>query len=139
MAVARPKRPEDPVLFLLRNARPTVVDRDPNRPVDLVESEADVPAVGRPAKRVREQVRDHLQYPVAVRLEDGRGRDRTAVVDPTAARLLTEGRVRTVDEPLQVDLLSQEGKPVRVELREVEDVANEPFEPLGLEPDHLER
>src|SRR5207249_4757279 len=58
LAVARPERPEDPLLLLGGDARPIVLDRNADRPVYLRERDSDPPAVRRPAKRVREQVRD---------------------------------------------------------------------------------
>ena len=62
-----------------------------------------------------------------------------AVVDPAAPRLLVERRVRALDEMLHVDLLLQHREAACVELREVEHVADEPREPLGLLGDDLER
>ena len=62
-----------------------------------------------------------------------------AVVDPAAPRLFVERRVGALDEVLHVDLLLQHGEAARVELREVEHVADEPREPLGLLGDDVER
>ena len=65
-------------------------------------AERDHAAVGRPAERVREQVRDHLQHPVAV----GDDRRRVGIlvepeVDLAAARLLAEARVgRSTSTPM---------------------------------------
>ena len=103
MPVPRPEGPEDSLSLLPRDARTAVIDRDPDRPVDLGQGKTNAAAVGRPAESIREQVRDHLQHAVAVGLEDGRGGDRAAVVDPPPARLFAEGRVSAVDQPLQVD------------------------------------
>src|SRR5438094_845200 len=106
VAVPRPERPEDALLLLPRDAGPTVVDGDADGSVGLLQGETDAASIGRPAKRIRKQVRDHLQHTVAVGLEDRPRRDRAPVVDPTAARLLAERRVGTVDESFHVDLLA---------------------------------
>ena len=62
-----------------------------------------------------------------------------AVVDLAPARLLGERAVRLIEHALEVDLLVTNGEPVRLELREVEDVADEPLEPVGLGGDDVER
>ena len=139
MPVARPERPEDPLLLLQRYPRTAVVDSNADRPVDLRQREPHAAAVRRPAERVREQVRDHLKHAVAVGLDDRLRHDRAAVVDAAPARLLAEARVRAVDEPFHVDLLTCERKAMHVELRQVEHVPDEPLQPLPLETDHLER
>ena len=99
-----------------------------------------VPPSGRPAERVREQVRDHLQDAVAV----GDDRRRLGIlvepeVDLAAPRLLAEARMRALDEHPHVDLLRVDREPVRVQLREVEHVADEPLEPDRLAGDDVER
>ena len=103
-------------------------------------AERDDAAVGRPAERVREQVRDHLQHAVAV----GDDRRRVGIlveleVDLAAPRLLAEARVGALDEHADVDLLRVHREPVRVELRQVEHVADEPLEPDRLAGDDVER
>src|SRR4029453_4987611 len=45
LPIPGPERPEDPLLLLRSYPRPAVVDRDPNRSVDLPKGKADVPAV----------------------------------------------------------------------------------------------
>src|SRR5204863_471904 len=85
--------------------------------------ETDLLAVRRPAKRVRQQVRDDLQDAVAVGLEHRGGRDRAPVVDAAPPRLLIEPRVGSVDKTLHVDLFAPQREAVRVELRQVQDVA----------------
>src|SRR2546425_117963 len=97
MPVARPEGPEDPLLLFLGNAGTAVVHHDPDCPVHLGQRKADAPAVRRPAKGVREQVRDHLQNPVSVGLQHGPGSNRPPVVDPPSAGLLAVCRVRAVD------------------------------------------
>ncbi len=64
----------------------------------------------------------------------GRACTLLAVVDRPAPRLLAEALVRLVDELPHVDLLRRDREAVRVELREIEDVADEPLEPLRLAP-----
>ncbi len=68
----------------------------------------------------------------------GRDADVDPVVDRPSARLLAEGLVRELDELLHVDLLAQDGESMCVELREVEDVADEPLQPVGLGGDDVE-
>ena len=62
-----------------------------------------------------------------------------AVVDPALARLLVERRVRALDELLHVDLLGVQREAARIELRQVEDVADEPREPFRLGGDDVQR
>ena len=61
------------------------------------------------------------------------------VVDLPPSRLLAEGAVGTLADALHVHLLAGEREAVRVELREVEDVADEPLEARRLGRDHVER
>ena len=61
------------------------------------------------------------------------------VLDPAPPRLLGERRVGAVEQPAHVDLLGEDGEAVRVQLRQVEHVADEPAEPLRLGRDDLER
>src|SRR5581483_6160932 len=113
-------RAEEPLALLRWNAGPRVLDRDLYRPVLLRELELDAPAVRRRAERVREQVVDDLQHPVAVG-DDHRVRAHVdAVVDRALARLVGERLVRALDELLHVHLFAKDGEPVRVELRECE-------------------
>ena len=65
--------------------------------------------------------------------------DLAPVVDCAAPRLFAERGVRLLAERLHVDLLLQEREPVRVELREVEEVADETGESVALECDDRER
>ncbi len=53
--------------------------------------------------------------------------------------LLGERLVGQVEQPFEVDLLLDEGEAVRVELRQVEEVADEAGQPVGLGLDDLER
>src|SRR5262249_56778086 len=73
LAVARPERPEDPLLLVCCDAGPVVLDGNADRPVLLRERDADPAAVRGPTERVREQVRDHLQDAVAVGLQPRSG------------------------------------------------------------------
>src|SRR3954465_588409 len=83
--VPRPERAEDPVALGWRDAGAGVVDGDRHAPVGCAELELDLAAVGRPAKRIREEVRDDLQHAVAVR-DDRRARvEALLVADPAAA------------------------------------------------------
>ena len=68
-------------------------------PFARLEREVDPAAVGRPAERVREQVRDDLEHAVAVRDDHRRRRRPRAVVDPAPPRLLAERRVGALDQP----------------------------------------
>ena len=61
------------------------------------------------------------------------------VVDRPPPRLFPEPFVRLVDELHHVDLLGRDREAVRVELREIEDVADEAIEPLRLVFHRLER
>ena len=108
-------------------------------PFSCAELELDPAAVRRRAERVREQVVDDLQHAVAVGDDHRPGADVDAVVDRARAGLLAERLVGLLDELLHVDLLAQHGEAVGVELREVEDVADEPLEPPRLGLDDLER
>ena len=116
-----------------------VGDVDGDRPVVARQLEADAAAVGRPAEGVREQVRDDLQHAVAVGDDHGRAVRLLRVLDAAAAGLLGEGRVGAVAEPAHVDLLGEDGEPVRVELGQIEDVVDEAAEPVGFVRDDLER
>ena len=110
-----------------------------DRPVRRASSRLIRAAVRRRAERVREQVADDLEHAVAVG-DDHRARaDLDAVVDRAPPRLVAERLVGLLDELLHVDLLAQDGEAVGVELREVEDVADEPLEPPRLRLDDLER
>ena len=64
---------------------------------------------------------------------------RQRVVDLAPPRLLGERTVRLVEESLEVDLLVPHREAMRLQLREVEDVADEPLEPVGLRRDDVER
>ena len=64
---------------------------------------------------------------------------RQAVVDLAPAGLLGERAVRLIEDTLEVDLLVTHREPVRLQLREVEHVADEPLEPVGLGGDDVER
>ena len=61
------------------------------------------------------------------------------IVDPAPARLVGERRVGAVAEPAHVHLLRQDREPARVQLGQVEHVADEPAEPLRLGGDGVER
>ena len=98
-----------------------------------------LPAVRRPAERVREQVRDDLQDAVAVGHDHRLGGHLLRVVDLPLLRLLAEREVRLLEQPGHVDLLVADREAPRVELREVEHVADEPLEPHRLGGDHVER
>src|SRR5262249_35589536 len=63
--VLGPEGPEDPLAILVGNARAGVANGHRHAPVLLAEVEVDAAAVRRPAKGVREQVRDDLQHAVA--------------------------------------------------------------------------
>src|SRR6185437_11393472 len=138
-AVARPERPEDPLLLIRCDPRPGVADRHRHLTVTPGEREIDAAARRRPAERVRDEVRDDLEHPVAVSHEHRALPQLELVVDVARPRLLSERVVRTLAESPHVHLLAQEGEAARVELREVEDVAHEALEPLPLLGDHLER
>ena len=101
-------------------------------PFVCIELERDPPAVGRRPERVREQVPDDLQHAVAVGDDHRPVAGLLAVVDRAAARLVAERLVRLVEQLPHVDLLGEDGEAVRVELGEIEDVADEPLEPLRL-------
>ena len=118
---------------------PVVLDRDVHGAVLLRELERDPTAVGRRLERVREQVPDDLQHAVAVGLDHRARAHLAAKVDRAALRLLAVALVRLGDELAHVDLLLHHREPVGVELREVEDVADEALEPLRLPLHRLER
>ena len=140
LGVARHEGTEDALRVVGRDARPGVRHVDPDGAVGRVEPDADGASVGRPAERVLQQVRDHLEDAVAVR------DDRRRPVDPAQrvpnlppARLVAERVVRVLHEVAHVDLLGLHGEPVGAELREVEHVADESLEPGRLVRDDLER
>ena len=86
------------------------------------------------------EIRDHLEDAVAV----GHDRRRVSVldqlvVDLSPARLLGERRVRLLYEPAHVDFLGEHCEAMRPELRQVEDVSDEPLEPGSLGRDDVER
>ena len=60
-------------------------------------------------------------------------------VRPARLRLRLERRVRALAEDAHVDFLAQDREAPRVELREVEDVTDEPLEPSSLLGDDVER
>ena len=86
-----------------------------------------------------EEVRDDLQHAVAVGLQDRLRSDLAAVLDRASPRFLAERRVRALAERLHVDLFLEQREAVRVELRQIEDVADEPREAFRLGCDHVER
>ena len=103
------------------------------------ELELDAAAVRRPPKGVRQEVRDHLEHPIAVGDDDRRVvGSRQPVVDLATARLLGECAVRLIEHALEIDLLATHREPVGLELREIEDVADEALEPVRLGDDDLE-
>ena len=119
-----------------RHARPRVDDVERHDPVRGREPELDLPAVRRPAERIGEEVRDHLEHAIPVGHDHGRdlgARDR--VVDLPATRLLGERPVRLVEHALEIDLLLAHREPVGLELRQVEHVSDEALEPVGLRRD----
>ena len=61
------------------------------------------------------------------------------VVDLPPPRLLCERAVGVVEHAAHVDLLVPNREPVRLQLREIEHVADEPLETVGLGGDDLER
>ena len=86
----------------------------------------------RPAHGVLDQVRDDLQDPVAVA---GHGADvglPQLEVEVAGARRLAVGRLAAGQELVQVDLVVPEREPVGLELREVEQVADQPLQPRRL-------
>ncbi len=104
------------------------------------EAELDAAAVRRPAERVREQVRDHLQHTVAVGDDHGQlvgGLEPVLDLAPTG--FLGERSVRMIEDAPEVDLLLANGEAMRLELREVEHVADEALEPDRLGRDDVER
>ena len=104
------------------------------------EPELDPTAVRRPAERVRQEVRDHLEHrSPSDTITGAASAPRDRVVDLPATRLLGERPVRLVEHALEVDLLLAHGEPVSLELREVEHVSDEALEPVGLRRDDLER
>src|SRR5438128_7709990 len=137
--ILREERPEDPLALMRGDSGSGVVDRDRHGAILGRELELDTASIGRPAKRVRQQVGDDLEHAVAVRDDRRRGVEPSPVVDSTPARLLTERGVRVVAELFHVDLLAEQREAVRLELREIEDVAYEPIEPRGLACDHVQR
>ena len=138
--VLRDERLEDLRALRRRHARPGVDDVDRDDAVRRTEPQLDAAAVRRPAERVREEVRDHLQHAISVGHDDGRGlRPRERVVDLAATRLLGERSVGLVEHALEVDLLVPHREAVSLELREVEHVSDESLEPVGLRRDDLER
>ena len=67
LGVGRQEGPEDPLAFLGRDPRARCRRRRPRRRRSRASSASvDAAAVGRPAERVRQQVRDHLEHAVAV-------------------------------------------------------------------------
>ena len=137
--VARPERPEDPFQLLVVDSRSGVRHDDRHRAVRGRERELDAAAFRRPAERVREQVRDDLEHAVAVRDDHRLRADVGAVVDRATPGDVSERRERALAQLLHVDLFLQHREPVRVELRKIEHVADEPLEPHRLLPDHAER
>ena len=128
----RDERPEEPLAHLRRDAGAGVLDGDVHGAVPLCELERDAAAVRRRVERVREEVPDDLQHAIAVGRDDGPRLHLLVIVDRPPARLFAEPVVRLVDELHHVDLLRGDREAVRVELREIEDVADEPLEPLRL-------
>ncbi len=108
-------------------------------PFDWAELELDAAAVRRPPKGVRQEVRDHLEHTIAVGDDDRRiVGARQPVVDLATARLLGEGAVCLIEHALEIDLLVTHREAVGLELREIEDVADEALEPVRLGNDDLE-
>ena len=91
--VARPERPEDPLALVGGDPGPGVGRPTRDLPFAACEREVDPAPVRRPAERVREQVGDDLEHPVAVRDDHRAAVELLAVVDLAAAGLLGEGRV----------------------------------------------
>ena len=103
------------------------------RPFCGAELELDPAAVGRPAERVREQVGDDLQHAVAVR--DDRRRSCTLACRTRSRAVAPPRRTPTYawsHEPPMSTSSSSTREPVRLELGEVEHVADEPLEALAL-------
>ena len=138
LAVVRPEGTEDPLLLLFPDPGAAVCDRDVDLSVLGAQREIDAAPVRSPAERIREQVRDDLQDAVAVGDDHGLGREVLRVVDPARLRLLAERRVRLLDEPRHVDLLVANRESARVELGQVEDVADKSLEPARLGRNHVE-
>ena len=117
-----------------------VADVDPHGAVVGRRRELHPSSVGCPAERVREQVRHDLQHAVAVR--DDRRRLPVVdeqVLDLATPRLFLERAVCLLHEPVHVDLLRTHGEAMRVELGEIEHVADEPLEPDRFRGDDVER
>ena len=134
-----PERPEDPLRHLRLDPRSRIRDRDLDLVVRRGEREVDTPSRRRPLDRVRDQVRDDLQDAVAVGDEHGVTVELELVLDAARVRLRRERRVGALAEHAHVDLLAPEREAARVELREVENVTDEPLEPHRLLRDDLER
>ena len=93
-----------------------------------------------PAKRVLQEIRDYLKHAITVG-DDRRGfleRDEL-VVDLTPARLVCERAVRLLDESAEIDLFGLHDEAVGPKLCEVDDVADQALEPMGLGGNDLER
>ena len=60
------------------------------------------------------------------------------VVDLAPARLVPVCLVRLIEQRAHVDLFARDREAVRIELREIEDVADQPLEPARLRLDGLE-
>src|SRR5581483_8886291 len=138
-AVARPERPEDALPLLLRNPGARIGDGHADRAVARRQLELDATAGRRPVDRVPEQVRDDLEDTVAVGHEHGAAVERELVVELPGPRLGRERGVGALAEDAHVDLLAEQGEAPRVELREVEHVADEALEADGLLGHDVER
>ena len=138
-AVARPERAEDAVALLRADPGAGVGDRDRDRAVLRRQLNSTRP----PSGVQRNAFESRLTMICSTRspsvMITGCASNVEPVVDRALARLLAERRVRALDELLHVDLFLQHREAVRVELREVEHVADEPLEPHRLLADHVER
>ena len=122
-----------------RDPGPESVTDDRRRAVRRFERERDPAAVGRPGERVRR---------AGWRRSGGRGRRRCSAPGGAERRARSgspggapprRSAVGLLEQPAEVDLLVDEGEAVRLELGEVEQVADEAREPVGLRADDLER
>src|SRR6185503_4014958 len=109
LAVARPEGTKDALLLLERDPRAAVADAEGETAVLGVEGERDLAAVGGPLERVHEQVGDNLEHAVAVRRDHRRLAHVLPVADFAPLGLLGERLVGLLEQPLEVDLLVDEG------------------------------
>ena len=129
---------EELALLVDRDADAGVGDGDPRERAVLHDADRHRAAGVGELDRVRDQIVEHLREPVGVRAHGRSAVELEAEVDFALGRARPRRLDRGRRDVVEADVGEHELEPVRLDLRDEQQILDEPLEPVGAAADHVE-